>query len=47
MQVVCGKTTLLDGYAQFLVASGVGKDRICRIDFSDDRLVEVETFPHP
>ena len=38
----CGKTTLLDGYAQSLVASGVGKDRICRIDFSDDRLVELE-----
>ena len=38
----CGKTTLLDEYAQSLVASGVSKDRICKIDFSDDRLVELK-----
>lgn len=37
----CGKTTLLDEYAQSLVKSGVEKDRICRIDFSDDRLLEL------
>ena len=39
----CGKTTLLDEYAQSLLASGIPKDRICRIDFSDDRLLGLRT----
>lgn len=37
----CGKSTLLDEYAQSLIESGVPKNRICKIDFSDDRLVEL------
>ena len=41
----CGKTTLLDEYAQSLVASGVERNRICKIDFSDDRLVELKETP--
>ena len=39
----CGKTTLLDEYAQSLLASGIPKDRICCIDFSDDRLLGLRT----
>lgn len=38
----CGKSTMLDVYAQYLIASGVPRDRICKIDFSDDRLVELK-----
>lgn len=38
----CGKSTMLDVYAQYLIASGVPRNRICKIDFSDDRLVELK-----
>lgn len=41
----CGKTTLLDEYAQSLITSGVDIGRICKIDFSDDRLVELKETP--
>ena len=34
----CGKSTLLDEYANSLVDSGISIQRICKIDFSDDRL---------
>ncbi|MBO4409447.1 MAG: ATP-binding protein [Spirochaetales bacterium] len=35
----CGKSTMLDVYAQSLIESGIPEDRICKLDFSDDRLV--------